>query len=165
MKKLIEKTAILTVALGSIGLLLAMFVGVGDVVGTLFNKPIPGALELTESTMVLIVFGGLTFAQIRRGHIRVELFYLRAGPRVRSTMDIIAALSGIVFFGLLSWQAVNEAMYSWQIKEASFGLTRFPLYPARTLLAFGSILMLLQLAVDLWEDIRGFGNPRHFEIG
>jgi len=165
MKKLIEKTAIATVALGSIGLLISMFIGVGDVVGTLFNRPIPGALELTESTMVLIVFGGLAYAQVRRGHIRVELFYLRAGPKIRSAMDIIAASSGIVFFGLLAWQGVNEAIYSWQIKEASFGLTRFPLYPARTLLAFGSILMLMQLVVDLWEDIRSFGNPRHFEIG
>ncbi|MFV0492666.1 MAG: TRAP transporter small permease subunit [Pseudorhodobacter sp.] len=165
MRKLVEWIAVITVAFGSIGLLISMFLGVGDVVGTAFNRPLPGAREVTESTMVLIVFGGLAYAQIRRGHIRVELFYMRAGPRIRSCMDIIASASAIAFFALLSWQAINEAMFSWQWGEATSGLIRFPLYPARTLLAFGSVLMLVQLALDLIGDIRDFGNPRPIHLG
>lgn len=161
---LMERLAAWTVALGGIGLIISMFLGVGDVVGTLVNHPVAGAQEVTESTMVLIVFGGLTYAQIRRRHIRVELFYLRAGPQLRSAMDIVAAAAAIVYFGLMIWQAWNEAMYSWQIKEATFGLIRFPLYPARFLLVAGTALMLVQLLLDLVRDIRHFGDPRDYEL-
>ena len=161
---LMERLAAWTVALGGIGLIISMFLGVGDVVGTLVNHPVAGAQEVTESTMVLIVFGGLTYAQIRRRHIRVELFYLRAGPRLRSAMDLGASAAAMVYFGLLIWQAWNEAMYSWQIKEATFGLIRFPLYPARFLLVAGTALMLVQLLLDFLRDIRHFGNPRDYEL-
>lgn len=160
-----EWLAAAMVAMGGLGLLISMFLGMGDVVGTYFNRPVVGAQEVTESTMVLIVFGGLAYAQIRRRHIRVELFYLKAGPRTRSLMDIVASVAGIVYFTLMIWQATNEALYSWQIKEATFGLVRFPLYPARFLLVAGVGLMIVQLLLDLWYDIRNFGNPREFELG
>ena len=57
MTYLVTRMAALSVALGSIGLLLAMFLGVADVIGTRYGHPVAGALEFTESTMVLIVFG------------------------------------------------------------------------------------------------------------
>jgi len=152
LSRFIEKLAWATVLIGGIGLLLSTGLGVADVVGTYFGHPVPGAYELTESTMVLVVFGGLTYAQIQRKHIRVELLYLRMGPRAQSTMDIIADIAALVFFGLLTWQGWNEAAYSIQINEATSGNVRFPLYPARILLVFGAGLFLIQMALDLIED-------------
>ena len=62
------------VLLGSVGMIVSMLLGVADVVGTKFlDWPVPGTLEITESTMVLIVFGALAYTQERRGHIRVEI--------------------------------------------------------------------------------------------
>lgn len=165
MTYLVTRLAALSVALGSIGLLLAMFLGVADVIGTRYGHPVAGALEFTESTMVLIVFGGIAWAQIRRSHIRVELIYLNVGPRMRSAMDIIASIAGILFFGLITWQGAVEALYSWQISEATSGLVRFPLWPARWILVFGASLMILQLLLDLWRDITRFGDPHPVEFG
>jgi|TARA_B110000503_G_scaffold143755_1_gene248057 TRAP-type transport system small permease protein len=164
MKSIIKRISVFTVAVGSIGLLIAMFLGVGDVIGTFFNRPLNGALEITESTMVLIVFGGLAYAQIRRGHIRVELFYMRAGPRLRSCMDIVASISGVIFFSLVGWQAINETFFSWDFGESTNGLFRLPLYPARAILAFGVILMVVQLVLDLFEDVKSFGSPREIHF-
>lgn len=160
----LEILAFVAVLLGGIGLMISMFLGVGDVIGTLFGAPLLGALEITESTMVLIVFGGLAYAQIRHRHLRVELVYLWAGPRMRSVMDIIASSSAIVFFSLLTWQGWNEAIYSLSISEATTGLVRLPLFPARFSLVFGAGLMVLQLVLDLLGDIRHFGNPQVFDL-
>ena len=91
-------------------------------------------------------------AQIRRAHIRVELIYLRMGPRVQAAMDVFADLAAITFFGLMLWQAINEAEYSLQIKEATVGLIRFPLYPARIILAAGTGLLILRLVLDVIVD-------------
>ena len=82
---IMERLALSVLLVGGAGMLTAMFLGAGDVVGTqFFGWPIHGALEITESTMVLIVFGGLAYAQIRRSHIRVELLYSHMPPRVRA---------------------------------------------------------------------------------
>ncbi|MBF9037322.1 TRAP transporter small permease subunit [Rhodobacterales bacterium LSUCC0387] len=134
-------------------MIMSTFLGVADVVGTqVLNVPVPGPRELTESTMVLIVFGALTFAQIRRAHIRVEIAYLAVGPRFRAVMDVVTDLAAIIFFSLIAWQGFLEAQYSMKIGEATSGLIRFPLWPARFTLVAGASLIILRLVLDLIID-------------
>lgn len=153
--RMLERVALLVLLIGGIGMLMSMFLGVADIVGTqVMGVAVPGPYELTESNMVLIVFGALAYAQIRRAHIRVELVYMRMGPRVQAAMDVFADIAAIVFFSLLLWQAYNEALYSYDINERTVGLIRFPLYPARAILAAGTALLIVRLALDLIIDLR-----------
>jgi TRAP-type C4-dicarboxylate transport system permease small subunit len=139
--------------LGTVGMLGSMMLGVADVVGTkFFDWPVPGTLEFTESTMVLIVFGALAYTQERRGHIRVELLYSQSGPRAKSFMELVTHVVAFAFFALLAWQGIGELQYSWEIREATMGTVRFPLYPARFLLVLGVTLLLVRLAIDIVED-------------
>ncbi len=152
--QLVQTSAVVLLLLGAVGLILSMFLGFADVVGTKFlNYPVPGTLEFTESTMVLVVFGALAFTQSKRGHIRVEILYNFGGPRTRALLDAFTHLSAFIYFGLLCWLGIQEAIYSWEISEASMGSIRFPLFPARALLVVGSALLLLQLAVDIASDL------------
>ncbi len=152
---LLRRLALWVLLVGGLGAVMSMLLGTAEVVGNqILLIPVPGARELTESTMVLIVFGALAYAQIRRSHIRVELLYLRAGPRGRAALDVAADLFALLFFGLLLWQAINEARFSWQFGEATDGLIRFPLFPARIILAVGTGLLVLQLLIDTVTDIR-----------
>lgn len=153
--RVVKNMALLLLILGGTGTLGCMFLGTGDVLGTQFaGWPIPGAKELTESTMVLIVFGALAYAQIRRSHIRVELVYTHVNPRTRAIMDVITVLAALVFFSLLFWQGVGEAIQSWRIQEADVGLIRFPLYPARTVLVLGTALLIVQLVLELIGEVQ-----------
>ncbi|XDB00410.1 TRAP transporter small permease (plasmid) [Sulfitobacter sp. LCG007] len=154
-EKIVERLALAILLIGGFAMLVSMFLGVTDIVGTqVLNSPVPGPRELTESTMVLIVFGALTYAQLRRAHIRVELLYLKTGPRTRAAMDAVADVCALIFFGLLLWQSVLEAQYSLQIGEATVGLIRFPLWPARFILCAGTALMIARLVIDLIIDLR-----------
>ena len=160
----VQRLAVGMVLLGSIGLMLSMLICVADVIGTnFFDWPVPGTLEITESTMVLIVFGALAYTQERRGHIRVEILHGFVGPRGQSFMDFVTHLLALVFFALLAWQSFGELSYSWELKEATMGTIRFPLYPARTLLTIGVALLIVQLALDVIMDVgrmlRGEGPP------
>jgi TRAP-type C4-dicarboxylate transport system permease small subunit len=110
--------------------------------------------------MVLVVFGGLTYAQIRAKHIRVELLYMHMPPRVQSAMDLIAGLASVAFITLLLWQGFGEAQYSWEIGEATSGLIRFPLFPARLVLVFGAGLFLVQLILQFIEDVQRLAEGR-----
>lgn len=140
--------------LGTVGMIASMFIGVADVIGTkFFDHPVLGTLEFTESTMVLIVFGALAYTQERRGHIRVELLYNHVGPRGQSCMEAVTHIVAFIFFAILAWQAVGELQYSWEMKEATMGSVRFPLYPARFLLLLGVLLLLVRLALDVVADL------------
>jgi TRAP-type mannitol/chloroaromatic compound transport system permease small subunit len=161
----VRRLAVFMVLLGSIGMLASMAICVADVIGTnAFDWPVPGTLEFTESTMVLIVFGALAFTQEKRGHIRVEILHGLFGPRMQSCLDMLTHLIALVFFGLVAWYSFGELSYSWEIGEATMGTIRFPLYPARLLLSFGAVLLILQLALDAIADFgrmrRGEGPPR-----
>ena len=162
----VRRLAVFMVLLGSLGMLASMAICVADVIGTdFFDWPVPGALEFTESTMVLIVFGALAFTQEKRGHIRVEILYVLFGPRVQSFMDLVTHLVALVFFCLLAWYSFGELSYSWEIDESTMGTIRFPLYPARLLLSVGTVLLIVQLALDVVTDfgrmLRGEGPPPH----
>jgi TRAP-type mannitol/chloroaromatic compound transport system permease small subunit len=151
--EILRRLAIGLVLLGSIGMMLSMLICVADVVGTNFlDWPVPGTLEITESTMVLIVFGALAFTQEKRGHIRVEILHGFMSPRVRSLADLFTHFMALVFFVLLAWYSLGELTYSWEIQEATMGTIRFPLYPARTLLTTGAVLLVLQLLLDAIGD-------------
>ena len=154
LSRIVERLALIVLLVGGLGMLFSMFLGVADIVGTqVLLIPVPGPRELTESTMVLIVFGALAYAQIRRAHIRVELLYLKMPPRGRAVMDVITDLAAIAFFGLILSEAISEAQYSYQIKEATTGLIRFPLWPARFTLVAGCSLMILQLCLHMIQDL------------
>ena len=151
----VRKLALVLLLMGALGMIISMFLGFADVVGTkFFNWPVPGTLEITESTMVLIVFGALAFTQSQRGHIRVEIFYTNRGPRTKAFMDAVTHLVAMAFFALVTWQGFDEALYSLEIGEATMGTIRFPLFPARLLLVVGCALLLVQLALDLIQNIR-----------
>jgi TRAP-type mannitol/chloroaromatic compound transport system permease small subunit len=150
----LSRLALGLLLLGTVGMIASMVLGVADVAGTKFlDYPVPGTLEFTESTMVLIVFGALAYAQQRRAHIRVELLYGHAGPRGKSFMEVVTHVVAFAFFALLAWQGVGELRYSWEIREATMGTVRFPLYPARFLLVLGAVLLLLRLALDIVGDL------------
>lgn len=150
----IDAVAIVLLLLGSAGLMISMVLGFADVIGTKFlDYPVPGTLEFTESTMVLVVFGALAYTQSKRGHIRVEIIYNFFGPRIRALLDAFTHLIALIYFGLLCWLGVQEALYSWDISEATMGTIRFPLFPARVLLAAGTALLLLQLVLDIVNDL------------
>jgi TRAP-type mannitol/chloroaromatic compound transport system permease small subunit len=149
------------VLLGSVGMMLSMLICFADVIGTNFlDWPVPGTLEITESTMVLIVFGALAFTQEKRGHIRVEILHGLMSARMKSLADLFTHLLALVFFVLLAWYSLGELSYSWEIREATMGTVRFPLYPARTLLTAGAVLLVLQLVLDVIAD---FGRARRGE--
>jgi TRAP-type mannitol/chloroaromatic compound transport system permease small subunit len=160
----LQRLAVGMILLGSVGMMLSMLICVADVTGTnFFGYPVNGTLEITESTMVLIVFGALAYTQEKRGHIRVELLHGFMSPRVQSFMDLVTHILAFIFFALLGWQSISELAYSWQMREATMGSIRFPLYPARFLLTAGTALVVAQLAFDVIADFgrmwRGEGPP------
>ena len=136
--------------LSGFALLLMMFVGSVDVIGSsLFNHPLPGAFEGTEALMVTSVFLALGLSQQRRAHISVEVIVGLMPRLLRRLAWVLSALLCALFFSLMAWFGWGIAIKSFSAGEFSSGLINFPIWPAKGALAFGVSLMALQCVWDL----------------
>lgn len=138
-----------------IGVLVMMTVGAFDVVLThFFNRPIPGAFEITEAMMVGSIFLAVAMAQRERKHIRVEFLVDRLPPRGRACFDLLAHLLSGFVFTLIAWYGWRAGIKSFNLGEFSSGLLKFPVWPARLALAVGSSLMVVQCLIDIGSELR-----------
>jgi TRAP-type C4-dicarboxylate transport system permease small subunit len=117
-------SAVAVAALAALGI-----VTVIDVGGRyLFNRPLFGAVEISEFLMVVLSFGGLALAELRNGHITVDFFVGVLSGRVRAALAAAAALLGLVFWALVAWRTAVHAFRIHEAGEVSATL-RIPTYP------------------------------------
>jgi TRAP-type C4-dicarboxylate transport system permease small subunit len=132
-----------------------MFHITADVFGRdIFSKPIPGAYEISEMLMVLVVFLGLAYTQADGGHIRVELVLRFFPVRGRIIAEIFAHFVFLVVFAFFVWEGARQALISWHEREFLAGLINVPRYPARWAIPVGAFLVCLQLAFDIADRVR-----------
>lgn len=92
-------------------LLLAMMaVTFVDVIGRyLFNAPLPGAFELTEVLLALVVFVGLPIVTARREHVTVDLLTGKLPDGPRAVLAWLATLATGAVLALLAWRLATSA--------------------------------------------------------
>ncbi len=116
-----------------------------DVVArAIFGRAVPGLFEMTEMSMVMVVFMGLGATLLDDGHIRVTMMTdaLPTPWSVRCTALswILAALT----FAMLAWPATQEAIYSFSIREFRWGYFQVPIWWAKIAVAAGLWFAALQ---------------------
>lgn len=119
----------------------------------LFNAPTVWTNELTQMLFgaYAVLSGGYILAH--RGHVNVDIFHARFGPRMRAVIDIIGSLIffffvlAILFFG---YQMAQESVSTW---ETSYSAWNPPIWPVKVAIPVGAALLLLQGIVKLLEDI------------
>src|SRR5262249_56391702 len=85
-------------------------VTVVDVAGRyLFNRPLPGSLELSELLMVFLVFGAFAVTELRGGHVDIDVVVLRLPPRLRALSESLAAVLSMGFWGAVAWRTAVHA--------------------------------------------------------
>ena len=90
-----------------------------------------------------MILAGYTL--LHHGHVAIDLFHERLGPRKQALLDVISYL--IFFFPfciIMLWEGISFANTSWQMKETSWSVFAPPLYPIKTVIPIASALLLLQ---------------------
>jgi TRAP-type C4-dicarboxylate transport system permease small subunit len=125
-----------------------------DVAGRYFlNKPLLGAIEMSEFLMVFLSFGALALAELRNSHITVD-FFVRALPRrITALLEAAAALLGVVFWGFVSWRAVVHSGRIREMGEVSANLA-VPTWPFYLAVTVGCGLLALALVGRVLRSLR-----------
>ena len=87
-----------------------------DVVGRRFDLPLPGAIEMVELLMGLLVFGALPLVTADREHVTVSLVDDLIGPGLRQIRDRLVCAVSAAIVAVIAWQLFRKAF-----ETASFG--------------------------------------------
>lgn len=118
----------------------------------LTGRSIPGMIEMIETFMVIVVFLGLAHAEAVRVHVRMSLVTnalpFRAA-RWAKTCGMALCLAGSAWF---AWAATLRAEESVVAGEVQPGLLRFPVWPARIIIAIGFVALVAEYVARIWEE-------------
>jgi TRAP-type transport system small permease protein len=129
---------------GSAGLLLAMLVDAGAVVGRHLGLPLLGSIELVQSCIVALAASALVWTTMQRAHATVHVLTERLAPAARAVLQRGSELLGALFFAALSAGSIWIAAELWGEHEATDTLG-LPVAPLRALWCVSTAL-----CVALW---------------
>jgi TRAP-type C4-dicarboxylate transport system permease small subunit len=122
---------------------------VANIIGRyLFNHPVTGTLEITESLLVIIIFLSLAMTQYDGGHIRVTILTRRLPRRLARAATVFAMIFGAAFFTWCAYAAWRFAVQSWSFNEHEWGTVVFPLYPMKFIVFAGIAMLAFQFLLD-----------------
>ncbi len=140
--------------IASVALALLMFLTVTDIIGRyLFNRPISGTFELTEMSMVLIVFLALGLAQHDKEHIALDLAYNYFPAWLKKITDCFVDLVNLTVVGAITWQ-----LYAYSIRMADGNYTtavlKLPIHPFVLVALAGTLAYAMAIIIDFGKATR-----------
>jgi TRAP-type mannitol/chloroaromatic compound transport system permease small subunit len=111
-------------------------------------------LEAQTQAFNLIFLLGAAWLLLRQGHIRVDILHSRLRQRTREWIDLIGHLLILLPFSLtVVWFSWNYVMRSWSRMEISPNPDGLPLYPIKTVILIGFVLLALQALSEIIKRI------------
>lgn len=110
-----------------------------------FNRPFSGSLEFTEFSMTLIVFLAIAYTGWTGGHISVDLFEKVLDRPALRVLPAIIAFTGALLIAVMAWRTTLETIAT--LPQVS-NMLRWPHYPFRFTVAFGSAMFAIVLFVQ-----------------
>ena len=144
---------------GGLAVLGIIAVTVADVVGRSFGFPVKGAYDLVRVLGAVAMGCALPLTKAVKGHIAIEYFFQKMGPRGRATTDAAMRLVLLALFGLLAWRFVLQGMAIRESGEVTATL-HMPMFWVPWLVA---LACLATAGVTLWHLLhpgRSMMRPR-----
>jgi TRAP-type transport system small permease protein len=142
-----------------VGLVAMTVTTVIDVGGRyLFNRPLPGALELSELFMVFLVFGAFAVTELRNGHVDIDVLVAKLPPRGRALSETFAALLSAAFWGAITWRTALHAENVWRAGETTPNLG-LPIGPFVWVAVIGTLLFTLALLARTFAALTRLRRP------
>jgi TRAP-type C4-dicarboxylate transport system permease small subunit len=139
------------------------FLVCADILGrALFNSPVKGTPELVSMSIVIICFLLAGYSVQSGSMIYTDVFSSIFGVRGRALAQLLSAVLGILFFGLIIWGSYEPMLHAWLSGEyEGEGALRVPAWPARVVVVVGSVLVVISYGLRALRAARSFvtGEP------
>jgi C4-dicarboxylate transporter, DctQ subunit len=135
----------LLLAAAAVIIFLLGFLVCADVFGrAIFNSPVKGTPEIVSMSIVVICFLLAGYSVQSNSMISTEVFSGLFGVRGIGGAQVLSAIFGLIFFGLIVWGSYEPMIYSFTSGEyEGEGALRVPTWPAKVIVLAGSALVVL----------------------
>jgi TRAP-type C4-dicarboxylate transport system permease small subunit len=125
------------------------FLVCADVFGrALFNSPVKGTPEMVSMSIVIICFLLAGYSVQSGGMIYTDVVVGAFGVRGRGFAQLLSAVLGILFFGLIVWGSYEPMLHAITSGEyEGEGALRVPVWPARSIVVVGAALVVVSYAM------------------
>jgi|AntAceMinimDraft_13_1070369.scaffolds.fasta_scaffold98358_1 TRAP-type C4-dicarboxylate transport system permease small subunit len=138
------------IAVSAVCLACMAILGTVDVLSLYFlGIPIPAATEMISSAMPIAIMMALSYTQITRSHVSVDLFKRNFSALASRIVEALSLVVGIVVFFLMAWGAWQLAFNSFDVDERAVAAIRFQIWPIKIIFSFGITICVLQMFFDL----------------
>ncbi len=144
--------------IGVAGVIVMVAVTCADVLGAkLFLLPVPGSTEIVSLAQVATIVFAVAATQRHKGHISVEMFYMKMSPRTQSLVSAVTSCLGLILFLILVYQGIQLGNAFLEAKEVT-ATVQIPFYPFAYGFALAMVPVALMLFIDLMDALRELLN-------
>lgn len=140
--------------IGVIAILALMMLTVVTVIFRAAGIAFPGTYVIAELLLIPAVSFSLAYAGYAGAHTRVELLIDRFSPGAKSLAEAVAGALGTVFWGLVAWAGIREALRRTAQNETT-PIIHFPVPPLRWLFVAALCLFCAILLMQVVRALRG----------
>lgn len=119
-----------------------------------FSSPVPGATELIEFMMGIVVTFSVAYTAHERSHIAVDLVIEHFSDKVRKVLSCITSFLTLVLFIFICYQTfilISEDYHSHIISAVLY----IPVYPFITIVSIGFLILCLVLLAEFLGYLGG----------
>lgn len=136
------------------GIFVMMAILLYSSVSKTFFVPSLWTLEMAQFAMVAYYMLGGPYAMQMGDNVRMDLLYGDWNDRRKCQVDAFSVFFLIIYLVFLLWGGWDSLMYSFQYGgERSNSPWRPYIWPIKTIMVIGILLMLLQAISELFKDI------------
>jgi TRAP-type C4-dicarboxylate transport system permease small subunit len=135
----------LLLAAAALIIFLLGFLVCADIFGrALFNSPVKGTPEIVSMSIVIICFLLAGYAVQSGSMISTDVFSSLAGVRGIAFAQLLSAIFGLLFFGIIVWGSYEPLLHAINSGEyEGEGALRVPVWPTRLIVILGSALVVV----------------------
>ena len=119
----------------------------------IINIPLMWIIEMAQFTITAYYLLGGVYSMITDDHVRMDLFYGKLSRKGKAKMDIFTSVFLIFFLSILFFGSITSLIYTIETKQKLFTAWAPYVWPIKSLMLLGILLMLLQAFSTLFKDI------------
>ncbi|MGQ7843613.1 TRAP transporter small permease subunit [Granulosicoccus sp. 3-233] len=125
-----------------------------------FARPSLWTLEMAQFVMVAYYMLGGPYSLQLGSNVRMDLIYGTWSPRGKAWVDSFTVLFLIYYLVVLLIGGFNSTLYAFEYAERSYSAWRPYMWPIKSIMIVGIVMMLLQAVSELFKDIRTIREGR-----
>ena len=119
----------------------------------IINFPLIWIIEMAQFIITAYYILGGSYSMITDDHVRMDLFYSKFSEKNKARMDAFTSIFLFFYLITLLYGSISSLNYTLETNQRLFTAWRPYVWPIKSLMTFGILLMLLQTLSMFFKDL------------